>query len=155
VGAAEGVAAAPLDGDVAEVVDVDAGWALPCVAAMATVAVPAPSPPARTAVIAALRSSVPLANVMAASPFRRAAIGSQCMKNRRGNWRQAGAALKAPSGFDAALCGPSAPYSGPATARASASGYLDQRKVPLIAGRCGVIVTDDPVFGMVVSCRCT
>ena len=69
VGAAEGVAAAPLDGDVAEVVDVDADGALPCVAAIATVAVPAPSPPARTAVIAALRSSVPLANAMDASPF--------------------------------------------------------------------------------------
>jgi hypothetical protein len=69
VGAADGVAAAPLDGDVAEVVDVDVGGALPCVAAMATVAVPAPRPPARTAVIAALRSSVPLANAMCASPF--------------------------------------------------------------------------------------
>jgi hypothetical protein len=69
VGAADGVAAAPLDGEVAEVVDVDADGALPCVAAMATVAVPAPSPPASTAVIAALRSSVPLANAMDASPF--------------------------------------------------------------------------------------
>ena len=74
VGAAEGVAAVELDGDVAEVVDVDADGALPCVAAMATVAVPAPSPPARTAVIAALRSSVPLANAMDASPSWRAAV---------------------------------------------------------------------------------
>jgi hypothetical protein len=69
VGVADGVAAAPLDGDVVEVVDVGAGGVLPCVAAMATVAVPAPSPPARTAVMAALRSSVPLANAMDVSPF--------------------------------------------------------------------------------------
>ena len=58
-----------LDDDIVEVADVDTDGVLPCVAATATVAVPAPSPAARTAVIAALRSSVPLANAMENSPF--------------------------------------------------------------------------------------
>jgi hypothetical protein len=65
----DGVAAFELDDDIAEVADVDTDGVLPCVAATATVAVPAPSPAARTAVIAALRSRVPLASAMENSPF--------------------------------------------------------------------------------------
>jgi len=58
------------DGDVdgvAAVVDADVDGLLPCVAAMATVAAPAPIPPARTAVITARRSSTPLADGINAS----------------------------------------------------------------------------------------
>jgi hypothetical protein len=65
------------DGDVdgvAAVVDADADGLLPCVAAMATVAAPAPIPPARTAVITARRSSTPLADGINASLPQRAAI---------------------------------------------------------------------------------
>jgi hypothetical protein len=69
--------AAPLDGHVSEVVEVGAGEALPCVAAMATVAVPASSPPARTVVSTALHSSVPLANTMDASALGLAARRSK------------------------------------------------------------------------------
>jgi hypothetical protein len=57
------------DGDVdgvAAVVDADVDGLL-CVAAMATVAAPAPIPPARTAVITARRSSTPLADGISAS----------------------------------------------------------------------------------------
>lgn len=63
VGLDEGVAAG-----VATVADTDAdGVLLLCVAAMATVAAPAPRPPARTAVTAARRSSTPLSDSMRAS----------------------------------------------------------------------------------------
>ncbi|MGD0937232.1 MAG: hypothetical protein ABR922_22010, partial [Streptosporangiaceae bacterium] len=61
VGFADGDVDGDVDGVVA-VVDVDVDGVLPCVAAMATVAAPAPIPPARTAVMTARRSSTPFAD---------------------------------------------------------------------------------------------
>ena len=66
VGFADGLADGAVDG-VEAVVDADVDGVLPCVAAMATVATPAPIPPARTAVTAARRSSTPLADGIHAS----------------------------------------------------------------------------------------
>jgi hypothetical protein len=66
VGFVVGLDDGDVDGVVA-VVDADVDGLLPCVAAMATVAAPAPIPPARTAVITARRSSTPLADGISAS----------------------------------------------------------------------------------------
>ena len=62
-----GFADGDVDGVVA-VVDVDLDGVLPCVAAMATDAAPAPIPPARTAVMTARRSSTPFADGMNCLP---------------------------------------------------------------------------------------
>ena len=70
-----GFADGAVDGDVDGVVAVvDADGVLPCVAAMATVAAPAPRPPARRAVTTARRSSTPLSDGIQASLPQRAAI---------------------------------------------------------------------------------
>jgi hypothetical protein len=72
VGLGDGAVAGDLDGVLAVVV-ADVDGVLPCVAAMATVAAPAPNPPARTAVTAARRSSTPLSDGITASLPERAA----------------------------------------------------------------------------------
>ena len=73
VGFADGAVDGDVDGVVA-VVDVDADGVLLCVAATATVAAPAPTPPARRAVTTARRSSTPLSDGIQASLPQRAAI---------------------------------------------------------------------------------
>ena len=73
VGLGDGAVVGDLDGVLA-VVAADVDGVLPCVAAMATVAAPAPNPPARTAVTAARRSSTPLSDGISASLPQRAAI---------------------------------------------------------------------------------
>jgi hypothetical protein len=54
----------------------------------------------------------PLADAIMLLLSRRAAVRPPQMKDRRGNWPQAGAALKVPSGFAAVLCSPSPIRSG-------------------------------------------
>ena len=71
VGFADGAVDGAVDGVVAVV---DADGVLLCVAATATVAAPAPTPPARSAVTTARRSSTPLSDGIQASLPQRAAI---------------------------------------------------------------------------------